>query len=315
MKWMEIKLLTSGMAVEAVSNIFIEAGASGVSIEDKMDLENVPDDGFGEIWAIDASDYDDEGVAIKAYFPETIFLPEILPAMKQRILDLATFGLDIGKNELTMSEVSESSWATAWKKYYHPVKVSRFLTVVPSWEDYTKKHEDERILKLDPGMAFGTGTHPTTRLSLQALEMVLTGGETVVDVGTGSGVLSIASKALNANKVYAYDLDEVAVRSAKENMNLNSFAQDVFVQANDLLTGIELEADVVVANILAEIILKLIADAWRVLKPNGYFVTSGIILDKKETVLDALTTQGFQIEQVHQMGDWIAIIAKKVVED
>ncbi|KRN54209.1 50S ribosomal protein L11 methyltransferase [Carnobacterium divergens] len=315
MKWTEVSVLTSSEAVEAVSNILVEAGTSGVSIEDLSDFENTPDDGFGQIWALDEADYSKEGVVIKAYFPETIFLPEILPSIQQRILELKTFGLDIGPNEVKTSEVSDTSWATAWKKYYHPLQVTRFMTVVPSWEEYTPKFSDERIIRLDPGLAFGTGTHPTTRLSMQALETSIVGGETILDVGTGSGVLSIASKALGAGDVYAYDLDEVAVRAAKENMDLNDYAKEVQVAANDLLKGISIEADIVMANILAEIILLLIEDAWRVLKPNGLFITSGIIDSKKDTVLEQLLAQGFEIEQVQQMKDWFAIIARKQLEE
>ncbi|MFS7259863.1 50S ribosomal protein L11 methyltransferase [Carnobacterium divergens] len=315
MKWTEVSVLTASEAVEAVSNILVEAGTSGVSIEDFSDFENTPDDGFGQIWALDEADYSKEGVVIKAYFPETIFLPEILPSIQQRILELKTFGLDIGPNEVKTSEVSDTSWATAWKKYYHPLQVTRFMTVVPSWEEYTPKFSDERIIRLDPGLAFGTGTHPTTRLSMQALETSIVGGETILDVGTGSGVLSIASKALGAGNVYAYDLDEVAVRAAKENMDLNDYAKEVQVAANDLLKGIAIEADIVMANILAEIILLLIEDAWRVLKPNGLFITSGIIDSKKDTVLEQLLAQGFEIEQVQQMKDWFAIIARKPLEE
>ena len=315
MKWTEVSVLTASEAVEAVSNILVEAGTSGVSIEDFSDFENTPDDGFGQIWALEEADYSKEGVVIKAYFPETIFLPEILPSIQQRILELKTFGLDIGPNEVKTSEVSDTSWATAWKKYYHPLQVTRFMTVVPSWEEYTPKFSDERIIRLDPGLAFGTGTHPTTRLSMQALETSIVGGETILDVGTGSGVLSIASKALGAGDVYAYDLDEVAVRAAKENMDLNDYAKEVQVAANDLLKGISIKADIVMANILAEIILLLIEDAWRVLKPNGLFITSGIIDSKKDTVLEQLSAQGFEIEQVQQMKDWFAIIARKPLEE
>ena len=315
MKWTEVSVLTSSEAVEAVSNILVEAGTSGVSIEDLSDFENTPDDGFGQIWALDEADYSKEGVVIKAYFPETIFLPEILPSIQQRILELKTFGLDIGPNEVKTSEVSDTSWATAWKKYYHPLQVTRFMTVVPSWEEYTPKFSDERIIRLDPGLAFGTGTHPTTRLSMQALETSIVGGETILDVGTGSGVLSIASKALGAGDVYAYDLDEVAVRAAKENMDLNDYAKEVQVAANDLLKGISIEADIVMANILAEIILLLIEDAWRVLKPNGLLITSGIIDSKKDTVIEQLLAQGFEIEQVQQMKDWFAIFARKPLEE
>lgn len=311
MKWNEVKVETESEAVEAVANILMEAGASGVAIEDSLDVEQFQSDQYGEI--LDKNDFTSlkEGALVMAYFPETTFLPEILPFIKDRITQLPEFGLAIGKNKVTVSEVEESNWATAWKKYYHPVRITRMLTVAPSWENYQTEDPLEKIITLDPGMAFGTGTHPTTSLTLTALETVLRGGETLLDVGTGSGVLSIAAKYLGAKDVYAFDLDEVAVRSAKENMDMNEIAKDVHVSANDLLTGIEIESDVIVANILADIILLMIPDAWRLLKQTGTLIVSGIIEEKKQMVLDAMLEQGFIVDQIFQQKDWYAIILKK----
>lgn len=311
MKWNEVKIETASEAVEAVANILMEAGASGVAIEDSLDVENFKSDPYGEILTKEDFTTIEEGAIVMAYFPETIFLLEILPFIKERVTKLPEFGLAIGKNIVTVSEVEESNWATAWKKYYHPVRITRLLTVVPSWESYQTTDPLEKIITLDPGMAFGTGTHPTTSLTLQALESTLRGGETLLDVGTGSGVLSIAAKYLGAKEVYAYDLDEVAVRSAKENMDLNEVAKDVHVSANDLLKGIESESDVIVANILADIILLMIPDAWRLLKQTGTLIVSGIIEEKKEMVLTAMEEQGFVVDQVFQQKDWYAIMLKK----
>lgn len=315
MKWNEVKVETASEAVEAVANILMEAGASGVAIEDSLDIENFQSDAYGEILDKETITSLTEGAYVAAYFPETIFLPEILPWIQERIAKLPDFGLAIGKNEVTVSEVAEENWATAWKKYYHPVRISRYLTIVPSWEEYTPQHADEKIITLDPGMAFGTGTHPTTRLTLQALEVALHGGETVLDVGTGSGVLSIASKYLGATDVHAFDLDEVAVRAAQENMDLNEVAKDVKVSANDLLKNIDIEADVIVANILADIILWMIPDAWRLLKKTGTLIVSGIIEDKKQLVIDAMEEQGFEVDQIFQQKDWYAIMLKKPEDD
>ncbi|WP_029278312.1 50S ribosomal protein L11 methyltransferase [Carnobacterium jeotgali] len=311
MKWTELQIQTSNEAVDAVSNILIESGSQGVAIEDRQDFLNTPDDGFGEIWALDEADFSKEGVIIKAYFSDTLFLPELVPSIQQRIKALESFGLTIAPNRLKIEEVTEENWATAWKKYYRPLQVTRFLTVVPSWEDYEVQHADERVIRLDPGLAFGTGTHPTTILSLQALETYIRGNETILDVGTGSGVLSIASKALGAKHVHAYDLDDVAVKAAVENIDLNDYAKDVVVKANDLLKGVTIEADIVVANILAEIIVPLIPEAYEALKPGGLFLTSGIIEDKKELILSDQKKQGFTIIQVQQMKDWCSIVAQK----
>lgn len=311
MKWNEVKVETASEAVEAIANILMEAGASGVAIEDTLDIENFKSDAYGEL--LDKETYTglEEGALVMAYFPETIFLPEILPFITSQITKLPEFGLAIGKNEITVSEVQDENWATAWKKYYHPVRVTRYLTIVPSWETYEALDPNEKIITLDPGMAFGTGTHPTTNLTLQALEVSLRGGETVLDVGTGSGVLSIASKYLGAQDVYAYDLDEVAVRAAKENMDLNEIAKDVHVSANDLLKDVTVEADIIVANILADIILLMIPDAWRLLKQTGKLIVSGIIADKKNLVIDAMEAQGFIVEEILQQKDWFAIILGK----
>ena len=314
MKWYEVKVETASEAVEAVANILVESGASGVSIEDALDAANWESDAFGEIADKSALTDLTEGARVAAYFPETVFLPEILPFMQERVAALPTFGLAIGKNDWQITEVSDADWSTAWKKYYHPVRITRYLTILPSWESYTPASPEEKVITLDPGMAFGTGTHPTTRLSLQALEVILRGGERVLDVGTGSGVLSIAAKYLGTGKVTAYDLDEVAVRSAKENLDLNPVAQDVEVYANNLLNGVAEEADVIVANILAEIILLLIPDAYRLLKPNGRFVVSGIIHDKVDEVLEAMYAEGFEVDQLFKQQDWYAIILKKAEE-
>jgi ribosomal protein L11 methyltransferase len=315
MKWIEVSVQISTESVDAVSNILVEAGSEGVSIEDIQDFLTVPDDGFGQIWDLDKDDFLEEGVLVKAYFLESAFSPDIIYSIKGKILNLKSIGLSIEPNILTISEVAETDWATAWKKYYHSIKITRFLTIVPNWEDYKPQYHDERIIKLDPGLAFGTGTHPTTILSLQSLESCIRGNETVLDVGTGSGVLSIAAKALGAGEVYAYDLDDVAVKAAYDNIMLNDYAVDVQVAANNLLEGIEIEANIVVANILADIITPLIPQAWSVLKPGGLFLTSGIIDTKKEMILTQLKEQQFEIEQIVQMKDWVAIIAKKPEED
>ncbi|WP_414841090.1 50S ribosomal protein L11 methyltransferase [Enterococcus saccharolyticus] len=315
MKWNEVKIETASEAVEAIANILMEAGASGVAIEDALDIENFQSDEYGEILDKETITSLKEGAYVAAYFPETIFLPEILPFIREEVAKLPEYGLAIGKNELTVSEVAEENWATAWKKYYHPVHISRYLTIVPSWEEYTPQHADEKIITLDPGMAFGTGTHPTTRLTLQALEVTLRGGETVLDVGTGSGVLSIASKYLGADEVHAFDLDDVAVQAAQENMDLNAIASDVQVSANDLLKGIDTPADIIVANILADIIVLMVPDAWRLLKQEGTLIVSGIIHEKKQMVIDTLEAQGFEVDQVFQQKDWYAIILKKPEED
>jgi ribosomal protein L11 methyltransferase len=239
------------------------------------------------------------------------FLGETVEGIKERINNLLLYDIDLGRNHITISEVNEEEWATAWKKYYRPVKVSKKFTIVPTWELYEPAHTDELIIELDPGMAFGTGTHPTTVLCIQALEKKVQKGNIVIDVGTGSGVLSIASALLGADKVIALDLDPVAVDSARLNVKLNKVQHLVQVKQNNLLDDIDVKANVIVANILAEVILRFVRDAHERLENGGYFITSGIIQNKKHEVEQALIEAGFTIEETMTMEDWVAFIAKK----
>ncbi len=311
MKWSEISIHTTNEAIEPISNILHEAGASGVVIEDPFDLVKEREDKFGEIYQLNPADYPEEGVIVKAYLPMNSFLGETVDAIKNSINNLVSYNIDIGENTVSVSEVYEEDWATAWKKYYHPVKVSERFTIVPTWEEYTPVQTDELIIELDPGMAFGTGTHPTTVLCIQALERTVKQGDKVIDVGTGSGVLSIAAAMLGAESVQALDLDEVAVESARQNIELNKVEQNVTVTQNNLLNGINIAAEIVVANILAEVILMFTDDAAKTVKKDGYFIASGIIKQKKDEVKDAIEKAGFETVETLQMEDWVAFIAKR----
>ncbi|MBY0122344.1 50S ribosomal protein L11 methyltransferase [Bacillus sp. S/N-304-OC-R1] len=311
MKWSEISIHTTNEAVEPISNILHEAGASGVVIEDPYELVKERKDQFGEIYQLNPLDYPEDGVIVKAYLPENSFLAETVDEIKEEINNLLLYNIDIGKNDIKISEVNEEEWATAWKKYYHPVKISERFTIVPTWEEYTPVSTDELIIELDPGMAFGTGTHPTTVMCIQALERTVSNRDKIIDVGTGSGVLSIAAAMLGAEKVTALDLDEVAVNSARQNIELNKVQNVVDVAQNNLLDGITAEVDIVVANILAEVILRFTDDVASVVKEGGFFIASGIIQQKKQEIKDAMIAAGFRIEETIQMEDWVAIIGKK----
>jgi ribosomal protein L11 methyltransferase len=311
MKWSEISIHTTQEAVEPISNILHEAGASGVVIEDPFELTKEREQVFGEIYQLNPDDYPEEGVIVKAYLQMNSFLSETVEEIKEAINGLLLFGIDIGHNKISLIEVNEEEWATAWKKYYHPVKISEKFTIVPTWETYEPISSDELIIELDPGMAFGTGTHPTTVLCIQALERTVQPGDRVIDVGTGSGVLSIAAAMLGAKEIKALDLDSVAVESALENVKHNKVDDIVSVSQNNLLNNMEGPVDVVVANILAEIILLFTEDANKVLRQGGLFITSGIITAKKDEVKEGLLAADFTIEETVVMEDWVAFIARK----
>ncbi len=314
-EWKEFSVSINSEASDAVAAIFDDLGTSGVSIVDRNDFLTLPEYGIDTLWELDENKFPLEGVIIKGYFNDHVDLKEVEENLISRINNLPEYGISLSHFHLDVLDVKEDDWANAWKKYYYPVGVTRFLTIVPQWETYEKRFDDERLLYLDPGLAFGTGTHPTTQLCLQALEMTIRKGHTVFDVGTGSGVLSIASVLLGAETVQAYDLDEVAVRSARDNIKLNGLEEAIDVRANNLLKGIEEQADIVVANILAEIILPFIADAYANVKDGGLFITSGIISEKRDAVISELKSNHFEIIQVNQMNDWVVIIAKKLSKE
>lgn len=311
MKWSEISIHTSHEATEAVANILHEAGASGVVIEDSEEPDRIHEDRFGEIYDLKKEDFPAEGVIVKAYLPVNSFLIETVKEISESVDELAGFGLDVGLNEVKTNEVDEEDWATAWKKYYHPVKISGRFTIVPTWETYEPVDSDELIIELDPGMAFGTGTHPTTVMCLQALEKYVKQGDSVIDVGTGSGVLSIGAALLGAASVHALDLDEVAVEAAKENIILNKVDDIVEVTHGNLLDSIKEPASIIVANILAEVIMTFSGDAYSILPEDGLFIVSGIIAQKRDSVKEDLQSKGFEIIESVLMEEWVAIIAAK----
>ncbi|MDV6377953.1 50S ribosomal protein L11 methyltransferase [Sporosarcina sp. GW1-11] len=311
MKWSEVSVHTTHEATEAVANILHEAGASGVVIEDSEEPDKERVDVYGELYALDKDDFPSEGVIIKAYLPVNSFINETVQKLELEIEGLREFSLDPGRFTIGITEVDEQDWENSWKQYFHPVKISKVFTIVPTWEEYTPVETDELIIELDPGMAFGTGTHPTTVLCLQALEKYLQPEQTVVDVGTGSGVLAIGAALLGAKNITALDLDEVAVRAAQENVAYNHVEDRITVLKANLLDAIEEPPDLIIANILADIIMSFSKDAYDLVKPGGLFIASGIIGQKRDEVRNDLMSHGFEIVETVLMEDWVAIIARK----
>ncbi|UHA74186.1 50S ribosomal protein L11 methyltransferase [Paenibacillus sp. 481] len=324
MYWHELTIHTTEQAIEMVSNFLHEAGAGGVAIEESGTLNKERDTTYGKLYDLPLNDIPEGQAVIQGYFADGSDLSAIEVDIKERIELLKSFQIDPGTAAMSWRRLHEDDWANAWKQYFKPVRVSERLTIKPSWEDYTPETEAEQIIELDPGMAFGTGTHPTTSLCLRTLEAVIQGGEDVIDVGTGSGVLAIGACKLGARHVLAIDLDPVAVQSARENVQLNGLDSSVTVREGDLLNviktsetqqatelGVQLPIKVVVANILAEIITLFVDDVYEALQPDGVYITSGIIIKKEHVVEEALQASGFTIEEKHYEGDWVAIVARK----
>jgi ribosomal protein L11 methyltransferase len=307
MKWAEISIQTSHEATEAVADIFHDLGSSGVVIEDPELVNTYLHSGNWDYCDI-PEELNTEVVTIKAYLPVDELLDDKLRVFEQRVNRLHEHNLDKGRGCINCREVQEEDWASSWKEYFHPVRVSEHIVIKPSWEEYVPV-EGDIVIELDPGMAFGTGTHHTTLMCIRCLEAVIKPGNTVFDIGTGSGILAVAAAKLGAACVRAVDLDPVAVRVAEENVAINNVTKTVAITQGDLLTGVNGKADVIVANIIADIIINMLPDVRSRLADNGLFIASGIISDRLSDVTEALINHGFVVDKVIEEGGWVAIMA------
>ncbi len=313
MRWFEVTVTTSLEMVDWIADVFHANGADGVAIEDSEVMEQTYDSIYGVINGLNPDDYPAEGARIKGYIHDGFDLEDLEQQLVETLARWKQDGTDVGDGSISRREVVETDWATAWQDYYHPVKVSERIGIAPTWEPFEEGTEPEIVIKLDPGMAFGTGTHATTTLCMQLLEQIIHGAEQVADVGTGTAILAISAIKLGAAHVVALDLDPVAIESAERNCAENTVSNQVTIIQNEM--GIALETygakpDVLVANLLAEIIVALAGDFSAWIKPGGRGIFSGIIENKKAVASEALEQNGWSIVRVIREGDWIAMEAK-----
>jgi ribosomal protein L11 methyltransferase len=308
MKVVEIKVIYESddieRATKEISDIFYGFGVTGLKIEEPMKSKN-PLDFYKNEKEFLMVDH-----AISAYFPLNPY------AEKRKAAILSTFEEKFAEREdiiytVDFYEYDEEDYQNSWKKYLFPEKVSEKFVVKPTWREYTPE-ADELIIELDPGRAFGTGSHPTTSLCLKLMEENISEGDSVIDVGTGSGILMIAADRLGASEIYGTDIDELAVESAKENLELNNISEDkAKVYKGDLISVVENKKfDVVVANILADVLLILLHDISKVVKPNGKIIFSGIIEDKCELLRREVESLGFTVEEIKVDKEWRAMLIK-----
>ncbi|MCX7884023.1 MAG: 50S ribosomal protein L11 methyltransferase [Caloramator sp.] len=310
-KWIEVKIITSTTAVEPISGIFYGLDVKGVAIEDPNDIINRNQDEMSWDFAdVSILEYKDSAAVVKGYFSQDDDIDNIVEYINDKIKELINMGIDVGEGKIITNVVCEEDWANSWKKYYKTTKLGKNIVIKPKWEEYSPKN-DEIVIELDPGMAFGTGTHETTIMCIELLEKYIKKGDTVFDIGTGSGILSIASSKLGAEKIIGVDIDEVAVDAARENIQYNNVS-NVEIRLGNLTDVVEGKADVIVANIIADIILKLTDTIKPFLKENGIFIVSGIIQDRKQDIVEKFNNSGFNICDIKQMGEWVAISAKVV---
>lgn len=307
MKWTEIVIKTTEEASDAISEMLNTIGAGGVVIEDPNEIRR-------QIESPNSLDYADQEfmdslgteVTVKAYFSEEKKAEELAALIKEKLKFISQF-LDVGKGYAGCSSVDDEDWSTAWKKYYKPFNISNSVVIKPSWEEYNKK-DGEIVIEMDPGMAFGTGTHETTRLCSQLLEEYVRPGDTVIDVGCGTGILSIIAVKLGAKNAIAVDIDEVAARVCKENCKINGVLDSISV-SKGVLTDIKPQkVDIVVANIIADVIIGISGQVPEYLKKGGVLLTSGIIRERKDDVVKTYTDLGFELVKVLEMGEWVAIV-------
>lgn len=245
-------------------------------------------------------------VRVSIFVPEEKSLAEYVAFLRERFAALGT------EVTLSVEGLKEDDWVEAWKKYYKPIPLGK-VTIVPAWESY-EPTEGEVVIRMDPGMAFGTGTHETTRLVMKMMQDEIHGGELVLDLGTGSGILSICASKLGARHCNAYDIDPVAVRVAQENAKADG-CDNVSVGVSDLLRGVDRgmgKYDFCVANIVADIIIRMLPDVGEVLAEGAPLILSGIIAPRADEVRRAVRENGFKIVREEQENDWLAIMVKHV---
>lgn len=303
MKWQEITIITKEICVEAISGIFQALGSGGVAIEDPQTARECAS---RNPQLVSPEFLDHDLVIVKGYFPEG---KQVLQELN-RHLETVTENFGV-KCRTFVNEVQNEDWETSWKKYYHTFKIGSRLVIKPSWEEYLPE-QGEIIIEIDPGMAFGTGIHASTRFCLTFLDEYVKGGEKVIDAGCGSGILSIAVAKLGASTILAMDIDQVAVTVAKENIILNQLQDKIKVRLGDIVEEIEaMNADIIVANITADFVEMLIPGAAKVLPAGGYFFGSGIVDSRWLGVKTELESHGFTIEKVMNDADWVGVVAVK----
>ncbi len=321
MVWTKLTIDTTVEAVDILSAFLDDLGVEGIMIEDNVPLTE--EDKKAMFVDIPLIEGEDDGTAKVSCFIDESFDVDTLKAdIVAELTRLEEF-LPVGTKNITLGNTEDKDWINNWKQFFKPFRLYDNIVIKPTWEELTDVKEDDMVVEIDPGIAFGTGSHETTKLCIGQLKKYLKAGDTVFDVGSGSGILSIISVMLGAGFVHGMDIDEVAVRASIENREVNNISEDkLALTCGNLLAGDDVASkmafdvnkgekyDIVVANILADVIIPLSSVIEPFLKEDGYFITSGIIDMKEEAVKEALLSNGFKIIDVVHMNDWVSIIAQ-----
>ncbi|ADL12148.1 ribosomal protein L11 methyltransferase [Acetohalobium arabaticum DSM 5501] len=289
---MEAKVFTKQKALPAVSSILDDLGVDGL-IKEKVKDE-----------------VSDDNLMVKFYLPVDKSLEAKLSVLKSKIKHLPDYDIDLGSGRIECESISDQDWRESWKENFKSKQVTDKLVIKPTWEDYQPKPE-EKVIEIDPGMAFGTGSHVTTTMCLEAIEEYSSQYSDLLDIGTGTGILSIGAYLLGIEDITAIDIDETAVRIAKENLKLNGISQGVKVEQGNLAEEVDNSYGLVVANLLPHIILDLIPNLRQLIDQEGIFILSGITQEKKKRIKEELKEFSLKVIEVKDSGDWVTLIGER----
>ena len=318
MKWTKIQIKTITDAEDIIISSLYDLGLEGAQIEDKLPL--TPLEREQMFVDIAPQTEEDDGIAYLSFFVEEgneVNLEELVRQIREELDSIKSF-MDIGEGSIQLSETEDLDWINNWKKYFHQFMIDDVL-IVPSWEEVKAEDRDKMILHIDPGTAFGTGMHETTQLCIRQLKKYVTPETRLLDVGTGSGILAILSLMFGAKAAVGTDLDPCAAAAVQENKEANGIADEAFTMIiGNIITDKEIQDkvgyehyDIVTANILADVLLPLTPVIISQLKPGGIYITSGIIDDKEQVVMEAVKKAGLEVLEVTYQGEWVSITAKK----
>lgn len=303
MRYIQVETELRKADIEPMTGFLLTMGISETVVEDPDDLEGIIEKKEGYEW-----DYIDPKVMeTRKMTPKLTFYLE--EEEMKRAGELASkIKEEFPQSKVTVSVEDDSQWKDKWKEFFKPAHITEKLVVKPTWENY-EATSGEKIIEIDPGMAFGTGTHETTSLCLKLMEKYMKKGDAILDVGCGSGILSIGAALLEAGKIMAIDIDPEAVKVSKENSALNNCGQKIQVRCGNLVDGIDFKADIVVANLMAALVMLLSSHVMPHIKKDGIYISSGILVEKEEIVCDAIRAGGFDIIEIREDGMWCAIAA------
>lgn len=319
MKWKKVTVETTTEATDMLSFLLDEKGVEGIEIEDKVPLSE--EDKKAMFIDILPELPPDDGVAlISCYVEEHEDIDGLKEYIRQELHDMSAY-MDVGSGLITVGETEDKDWMNNWKEFFHPFRLEGNIVIQPTWTERYEVEKDDIVIHIDPGTAFGTGSHETTKLCIANLKKYIRkdGLSEVLDAGCGSGILSIIAMKLGAKRVYGIDIDELAVKASMENLALNQIPEDAYqIVKGDVIGDREFadsvaeigQYDIVTANILADVIIPLSGVIRPFMKKDAVFITSGIIDMKEEAVKEALIHNGFEIVDLSRMGEWVSIVAK-----